>query len=60
MAPLCCSPLPPPPNSTDLANRLLPLLKVYRDLWARRNRLGGLDDSSARLDHTLNCLLRKK
>ncbi|EGD79073.1 hypothetical protein PTSG_02041 [Salpingoeca rosetta] len=47
-------------HRTDLANRLIPLLTKYKEVWMLRNREGGFKDSVGRLNHTLDCLLRKK
>jgi hypothetical protein len=41
-----------------LAGELRPLIERHREIWLRRNRPGGLDDSTARLERTL-ALLQK-
>jgi hexosaminidase len=43
----------PEAKRADLAQRLAPLITRHREIWLRRNRPGGLDDSAARLEHTL-------
>ena len=39
-----------------LAEELRPLIERHREIWLRRNRPEGLDDSAARLDWTLELL----
>jgi hexosaminidase len=39
-----------------LAEELHPLIKRHREIWLQRNRLGGLEDSTARLERTLALL----
>ncbi len=43
----------PQPRRAELAGHLAPLIARHRAIWLRRNRPGGLDDSAARLEHTL-------
>ena len=40
-----------------LADELRPLIERHREIWLRRNRPGGLDDSAARLERTLALLV---
>eukprot|EP00055_Hartaetosiga_balthica_P018148 m.129405 g.129405 ORF g.129405 m.129405 type:complete len:1346 (+) comp9460_c0_seq10:42-4079(+) len=47
-------------HRTDLANRFLALLAHYPEVWVLRNREGGMRESMKRLEHVLDCLLRKK
>ena len=46
------------PGSTRrrLRKKLGPLIDEHRAIWLARNRPGGLDDSSARLQHIDNLL----
>jgi hypothetical protein len=39
----------------ELAADLRPLIDHHRELWLARNRPGGLDDSTAWLEHLLEC-----
>jgi hypothetical protein len=43
----------PQPTRASLAGQLAPLIDRHREIWLRRNRPGGLDDSAARLEQTL-------
>jgi hexosaminidase len=42
---------------TELANQLRQLIERHRQIWLRRNRPGGLDDSTARLERVLSLLM---
>ena len=42
-----------PATRASLAGQLAPLIDRHREIWLRRNRPGGLDDSAARLEQTL-------
>ncbi|MFQ5959919.1 MAG: glycoside hydrolase family 20 zincin-like fold domain-containing protein [Candidatus Methylomirabilales bacterium] len=46
----------PAATRTALANELGVLIERHRELWRRRNRPGGLDDSARRLQHILTLL----
>ncbi len=46
----------PAATRTALANELGVLIERHRELWRRRNRPGGLDDSASRLHHILTLL----
>jgi hypothetical protein len=46
----------PRQRKIELADRLVQLITTHRELWLRRNRPGGLDDSAARLETTLALL----
>ena len=39
-----------------LAEELRPLIERHREIWLRRNRVGGLEDSVGRLEKTLRLL----
>jgi hypothetical protein len=45
----------PPATRARLAEALRPVIVEHERLWAARNRLGGLPDSRAWLDHLLEC-----
>jgi hypothetical protein len=45
----------PPTTRARLAEALRPVITEHERLWAARNRLGGLRDSRAWLDHLLEC-----
>jgi hypothetical protein len=45
----------PPATRRRLADALRPVIVQHERLWAARNRLGGLPDSRAWLDHLLEC-----
>jgi hypothetical protein len=45
----------PPATRHRLAESLRPVIVEHERLWAARNRLGGLPDSRAWLDHLLEC-----
>ncbi len=53
--PVPTSALPDEVRAT-LAADLTVLISRYREIWLRRNRPGGLDDSAARLEHLLHLL----
>lgn len=42
---------------SQLASELEPLVAEHRDLWSRRNRLGGLAESCGWLEHLRRCYL---
>jgi hexosaminidase len=46
----------PPAIRTSLGRELQRLIDRHRELWRRRNRPGGLDDSASRLQRILNLL----
>lgn len=46
----------PPEVRAALAEELRPLIERHREIWLQRNRPGGLDDSAARLERTLELL----
>jgi hypothetical protein len=45
----------PPATRRKLADALRPVVTAHERLWSARNRLGGLPDSRAWLDHLLDC-----
>jgi len=45
----------PEERRRELAADLRPLVHTHRELWLARNRPGGLDDSTAWLEHLLHC-----
>jgi hypothetical protein len=45
----------PPATRRRLAEALRPLIVEHERLWSARNRLGGIEDSRAWLDHLLEC-----
>jgi hypothetical protein len=46
----------PAPQRAELATELKPLIEQQREMWLSRSRPGGLDDSIARLELTLEQL----
>jgi hypothetical protein len=45
----------PPATRQKLAESLRPVVTAHERLWSARNRLGGLPDSRAWLDHLVDC-----